>query len=57
MYVAGTRARDELYFIYPITMFDRMVGYVLGRPSRFLDELDAGILPSATLQEADDWTD
>ena len=51
MYVASTRARDELYLTYPIHMFDRSLGFVMGRPSRFLEELDADILPSAMLQE------
>jgi DNA helicase-2/ATP-dependent DNA helicase PcrA len=40
MYVAGTRARDELYITYPIYMFDRQLGHVMGRVSRFLDDLD-----------------
>jgi len=51
MYVASTRARDELYLTYPIHMFDRAMGYVMGRASRFLEELDGQILPSAMLQE------
>ncbi len=51
MYVASTRARDELYLSYPIYMFDRAMGYVMGRPSRFLEELDAAVLPTALVQE------
>ena len=51
MYVASTRARDELYLTYPIHMFDRALGFVMGRPSRFLEELDEQVLPSAMLQE------
>ncbi len=54
MYVASTRARDELYLTYPIYMFDRMNGYMMGRASRFLDDLPAEILPTATLQDADE---
>jgi len=54
MYVAGTRARDELYLIYPIYMFDRMNGFTMGRASRFLDDLPVEILPTATLQESDE---
>ena len=38
MYVASTRARDELYLSYPIYMFDRAMGYVMGRVSRFLED-------------------
>ncbi|HEY2105159.1 MAG TPA: ATP-dependent helicase, partial [Candidatus Binataceae bacterium] len=47
MYVAGTRARDELYISYPIHMFDRSIGYVMGRVSRFLEDLAPEILPAA----------
>jgi DNA helicase-2/ATP-dependent DNA helicase PcrA len=54
MYVAITRARDELYLSYPIYMFDRANGYLMGRASRFLDDLPPDILPTATLQEATD---
>ena len=51
MYVAGTRARDELYISYPMYMFDRSVGYVMGRVSRFLENVPPAALPTATLQE------
>jgi len=51
MYVAGTRARDELYISYPIHMFDRTLGYVMGRVSRFLEDLAPEVLPVARLEE------
>jgi len=51
MYVAQTRARDELYISYPIHMFDRSVGYVMGRVSRFLEDVTPEILPAARLEE------
>jgi DNA helicase-2/ATP-dependent DNA helicase PcrA len=54
MYVAITRARDELYLSYPIYMMDRSLGYVMGRASRFIDDLDPNLLPTAMLQEADE---
>jgi len=54
MYVASTRARDELYLSYPIYMFDRAMGYVMGRPSRFLEDLSPDVLPTALLQEDDE---
>ncbi|HTQ26178.1 MAG TPA: ATP-dependent helicase [Candidatus Binataceae bacterium] len=54
MYVAGTRARDELYISYPIYMFDRALGYTLGRVSRFLEDVSAEFLPTASLQESDE---
>ena len=54
MYVASTRARDELYISYPIYMFDRALGYSMGRVSRFLEDVAPDILPTASLQEADE---
>jgi DNA helicase-2/ATP-dependent DNA helicase PcrA len=54
MYVAGTRARDELYLIYPMYMFDRTMGYVIGRASRFVEDLNPEILPTAVVQEDDE---
>jgi DNA helicase-2/ATP-dependent DNA helicase PcrA len=54
MYVASTRARDELYISYPIYMFDRAMGYVVGRVSRFLEDFPAEVLATASLQEADE---
>jgi len=54
MYVASTRARDELYISYPIYMFDRALGYSMGRVSRFLEDIAPEILPTASLQEADE---
>lgn len=54
MYVASTRARDELYLSYPMYMFDRAMGHTIGRVSRFLEDLSAEVLPTASLQEAED---
>jgi DNA helicase II / ATP-dependent DNA helicase PcrA len=54
MYVAITRARDELYLTYPIYMMDRSLGYVMGRASRFIEDVDTSLLPTAMLQEEDD---
>jgi len=52
MYVAGTRARDELYISYPMYMFDRAMGHVMGRVSRFLEGVGPDVLPTAVLEEA-----
>ena len=54
MYVASTRARDELYISYPIHMFDRALGYTMGRVSRFLEDVSSEVLPTASLQESDE---
>jgi DNA helicase-2/ATP-dependent DNA helicase PcrA len=44
MYVAATRAKENLYFSYPINMYDRGVGMVLSRPSRFIEGISEDIL-------------
>ena len=54
MYVATTRAKDEMYLSYPIYMFDRAMGYTMGRVSRFLEDVAPEILPTAMLQESED---
>src|SRR5260370_41470023 len=54
MYVASTRARDELYLSYPIYMFDRSFAYVMVSDSRFLEDVPAELLQTATLQESED---
>ncbi|MGH7837999.1 MAG: ATP-dependent helicase, partial [Candidatus Binataceae bacterium] len=54
MYVASTRARDELYISYPIYMIDRQLGHVMGRVSRFLEDLDPKVLPTAMVQEEEE---
>jgi len=39
MYVAATRAENNLYFICPGQAYDRATGMILNRPSRFLEDL------------------
>jgi DNA helicase-2/ATP-dependent DNA helicase PcrA len=46
LYVACTRAKDQLYLTYPIDIYDRSSGLVLGKPSRFLDGISPGVLES-----------
>lgn len=38
-YVASTRAMDELYLCYPVLSFDKQIGQVILKPSRFISEL------------------
>jgi DNA helicase II / ATP-dependent DNA helicase PcrA len=38
-YVAATRAMDELYLSYPLITFDKQVGHIIMKPSRFVAEL------------------
>jgi DNA helicase-2/ATP-dependent DNA helicase PcrA len=44
MYVAATRARENLYFTYPNQVYDRSLGIVLNSPSRFIDMMSDSIL-------------
>ena len=44
LYVAVTRAKEHLYLSYPIDIYDRSSGMVLGQPSRFLSDLPEGVL-------------
>lgn len=39
MYVAVTRAKNNLYILYPMNLFDREAGKTFSKPSRFLAEL------------------
>jgi DNA helicase-2/ATP-dependent DNA helicase PcrA len=44
MYVAATRARENLYFTYPGQVYDRSVGVMLNQPSRFIAMVPEDIL-------------
>jgi len=44
MYVAATRAREGLFFTYPRQVYDRSLGIILNRPSRFIDMIPEEIL-------------
>ena len=44
MYVAATRAKENLFIIYPMAVYDRNFGMTLSRPCRFIDDLPEHIL-------------
>jgi DNA helicase-2/ATP-dependent DNA helicase PcrA len=44
MYVAATRAKENLLITYPSQAYDRTSGTMLSRPSCFLDEIPYGLL-------------
>lgn len=44
LYVAVTRAKEHLYLSYPIDIYDRATGMVLGKPSRFVEGFPPSIL-------------
>ena len=50
MYVAATRARENLFFTYPSQVYDRSLGIMLNRPSRFIDMMPASILEKQSVQ-------
>jgi DNA helicase II / ATP-dependent DNA helicase PcrA len=39
MYVASTRAKENLFITYPVNVYDRVTGEVLSKPSRFIKEI------------------
>jgi len=51
LYVAVTRAKDHLYLTYPIDIYDRSTGMVLGKPSRFVEGVDEDVLPGLHVVE------
>ncbi len=53
MYVAVTRAKDLLYLTYPIEIYDRGVGVILGKPSRFVADVDEALLEPIALVDED----
>ncbi len=60
MYVAATRAKENLYFTCPINIYDRATGRIFSRLSRFIDGISEEILePWSLLSEeawdGDDW--
>lgn len=44
MYVASTRAKNNLYITYPVNMYDYSMDMVLSKPSRFLDNIPQDVL-------------
>jgi DNA helicase-2/ATP-dependent DNA helicase PcrA len=44
MYVAAPRAKENLYFSYPINIYDLGTAMVLSRPSRFIEGISEDIL-------------
>lgn len=51
MYVACTRARENLFITYPINIYDRESGLVLSKPSRFIAGLPENLFDTWVLDE------
>jgi DNA helicase-2/ATP-dependent DNA helicase PcrA len=50
MYVACTRAKENLFITYPINVYDRESGLILTKPSRFLEGLSEKLLEPWVIQ-------
>lgn len=51
MYVACTRAKENLFITYPINIYDRETGTILTKPSRFLEGLGENLLEPWVIDE------
>ena len=51
MYVACTRAKENLFITYPINIYDRESGLVLSKPSRFIGGIPENLLDTWVLDE------
>jgi DNA helicase-2/ATP-dependent DNA helicase PcrA len=51
MYVACTRAKENLYITYPINVYDRESGLVLTKPSRFIEGVPETLLDTWVIDE------
>lgn len=50
IYVAATRAKENLFFIYPENVYDKTLGMVLNRPCRFIDNIPDNILKTRSAE-------
>ncbi len=51
MYVACTRAKDNLFITYPINIYDRDSGLILSKPSRFISGIPENLLDTWVIDE------
>lgn len=56
LYVAATRAKENLYISYPTRVFDRSSRMVLSRPSQFIEGISEELLePASLVDEENNW--
>jgi len=55
MYVAATRAKENLYFTCPLNVYDRATGRIFSRLSRFIDGIPEEILEPWSLVSQEAW--
>jgi DNA helicase-2/ATP-dependent DNA helicase PcrA len=51
MYVACTRAKENLFISYPINIYDRETGLILSKPSRFIADMPEHLLDTWVVDE------
>lgn len=51
MYVATTRAKQNLYVCYPMQIFDRVQGFTIAKPSRFIEGINEEMAETWLLEE------
>lgn len=51
MYVACTRAKQNLFVVYPINVYDRESGLVLSKPSRFIAGMPENLIDTWVVEE------
>ena len=51
MYVATTRAKNQLFLSYPIDLYDRESGMTLSKPSRFIADIPDGIVDRYVVED------
>jgi len=52
LYVAATRAKENLFVTYPMRVYDRTTGMVLSRPSQFIEGISEELLePMSVIDE------
>jgi len=51
MYVASTRAKQNLFVSYPMNIFDRFQGVTISKPSRFIDGISDELADEYLLEE------
>jgi DNA helicase-2/ATP-dependent DNA helicase PcrA len=56
LYVAATRAKENLFITYPIKIFDRGLRMILSRPSQFIEDIAEDVLePMCLVDEESNW--
>lgn len=51
MYVASTRAKNNLFVTYPMNLYDREAGITLSKPSRFISDITPDLAEGWLLEE------